>query len=205
VAKLRGEPASQRVVPTAKRLREISRREKRKAIVRSLIRGTLGVALLLLAYAFLPLSAATNSELIVRVIIGAILIILFVVFEVQMIAQSEFPPLRAADALIIGVTLILVVFASIYLSMSRANAASFNETLNHTGAMYLTMTTLSTVGYGDIVAKTQAARVAVMIQMVFNVAFIGLAVKWISFTARKRLESSDLPAVEELPQGEPDQ
>lgn len=188
------------MVPTARRLHEISRREKRKALVRSIVRGTTGVTLLLLAYGYLPLSAATNGALVVRVIGAAILMTLFVVGEIKMISHSEFPQLRAADALIVGVTLIMVLFASIYLSMSRANASSFSEPLGRTGAMYLTMTTLSTVGYGDIVAETDAARITVMIQMVFNVAFIGLAVKWISYTARRRLASSDLPVT-----GEPDE
>jgi voltage-gated potassium channel len=176
----------------------VSRREKRKALVHSLMRGTAGVSFLLLAYGYLPLSAATNRALVIRVIVAAIMISLFVVAEIKVISRSEFPQLRAADALLIGVTLILVVFASIYLSMSRADASSFSEPLGRTGAMYLTMTTLSTVGYGDVVAKTDAARITVMIQMVFNVAFIGLAVKWISFTARRRLESTDLPAMGEL-------
>ena len=53
------------------------------------------------------------------------------------------------------------------------------------------MTTLTTVGYGDVVAKNDSARITVMIQMAFNVAFIGLAVKWITFTARRRLGGAE--------------
>ena len=189
--KKRGEPATERVVPTARRLHEVSRPDKRKAVIRSLVRATVGVTLLLFAYGLLPLSAATNAELVVRIIIAGIVIVLFVVCEIYVISHSEFPQLRAADALLIGVTLIVVIFASIYLSMSRATVGSFSEPLDRTGAMYLTMTTLSTVGYGDVVAKTNPARLTVMLQMVFNVAFIGLAVKWISFTARRRLQVSE--------------
>ena len=39
------------------------------------------------------------------------------------------------------------------------------------------MTVLATVGFGDIVPVTAIARVAVMVQMVLDVAFIGLAAK----------------------------
>ena len=189
--KKRGEPATERVVPTARRLHEMSRPDKRKALVRSLTRGTVGVTALLLAYGYLPLAAETNAALVVRILAAGIIMVVFVVYEIRMISRAEFPQLRAADALLVGVTLITVVFASIYLSMSKASPPSFNEALDRTGAMYLTMTTLTTIGYGDVVARTNAARVAVMIQMVFNVAFIGLAVKWISFTARRRLLGSD--------------
>ena len=51
------------------------------------------------------------------------------------------------------------------------------------------MTTLSTVGYGDISARSDSARVAVMVQMVFNVAVLGVAIRLIAGTARSRLSS----------------
>ena len=37
-----------------------------------------------------------------------------------------------------------------YLSLSHASPAAFSERLDHTGAMYLSMTIFSTVGFGDI-------------------------------------------------------
>ena len=175
------------MVPPPKRLNEVSRPDKGKAIARTLLRTVGGVAGLLLAYGFLPLSAATNDELLLRIIVAGVVIVLVLLWEITLISRAEFPALSAAAALINGITLLVVVFSSIYLSMSRADVASFTEPLGRTGAMYFTMTTLSTVGYGDIVAKSDAARIAVMMQMIFNVAFIGLAVKWIAFTAKRRL------------------
>ena len=109
-------------------------------------------AALLLAYGFLPLAAETNTGIVVRIISPESSSLLFVVYEIQMISKAEFPQLRAADALMVGVTLIVVVFASTYLSMSKASPGAFSESLDRTGAMYLTMTTLSTIGYGDVVA-----------------------------------------------------
>ncbi len=193
MAKKRGEPATERVVPTARRLNDLSRPDKQRAIARSLTRGGLSVAVLLMAYGFLPLYAASNEELIVRVIIAGIVIVGLLLWDVRAISRSEFPQLRAADSLITGVTLLVVVFSSIYLSLSKANLESFTEPLGRTSSMYFTMTTLTTVGYGDVVAKTDAARICVMIQMVFNVAFIGLAVKGITFTARRRFGEKGTP------------
>jgi voltage-gated potassium channel len=189
----RGDPATERVVPTARRLHEVSQPLKRRAIVRSIVRGGTSVSLLLLAYGFLPLYAATNDELVVRIIVAGIVIGGLLLWEIRVINRSEFPQLRAADALITGVTLLVVVFASVYLSLSKANVASFSEPLTRTSSMYFTMTTLSTIGFGDIVAKSDSARISVMIQMIFNVAFIGLAVKWITFTARRRLGVPETP------------
>ena len=50
------------------------------------------------------------------------------------------------------------------------------------------MTTLTTIGYGDIVAVTDTARVAVMVQMLFNVAVIGTTARLIVGTVRRSAE-----------------
>ena len=45
-----------------------------------------------------------------------------------------------------------------------------------TDALYFTVATLSTVGYGDVHAVGQLARVAVIVQIVFDLSFLGTAV-----------------------------
>jgi hypothetical protein len=50
------------------------------------------------------------------------------------------------------------------------------------------MTTATTIGYGDISPRTEAARVVVMIQMVTNVAVIGAAARLLAHTVRQRLD-----------------
>jgi len=44
-------------------------------------------------------------------------------------------------------------------------------------AMYFTVTVFSTVGFGDITAKTDLARSIVTIQMLFNLVVLGLVAK----------------------------
>ena len=48
------------------------------------------------------------------------------------------------------IPLFLVVFATIYLSLSHTSASNFSEGLDHTRALYFTVTVFSTVGFGDI-------------------------------------------------------
>ena len=52
----------------------------------------------------------------------------------------------------------LVAFSAIYLSMSHEAASTFTEPLDHARALYFTVTIFSTVGFGDITPKTDAAR-----------------------------------------------
>ena len=93
-------------------------REKRKAIVRSLMRGTLGVAA---APRLRLLAVVRGDELRARRSDhrGAIVIVVFVCLRGPDDLTIGVSAAAGRRALIIGVTLILVVFASIYLSMSR--------------------------------------------------------------------------------------
>jgi hypothetical protein len=177
----------------ARRLDEMPRRDARRATVRSLIRAVVGTTSLLLAYTFLPLSAATDKEVVVRLLIAAVLIPTVLWFQIRSISRAEFPQLRAADSLVVAATLMVVVFASVYLTMSRRDVDAFSETLERVSSMYFTVTTLATVGYGDITPRTESARIAAIIQMAFNVAFIGLAAKLITGTAKRRLDAPRTP------------
>ena len=56
-------------------------------------------------------------------------------------------------------------------------------------SLYFTMTTLLTIGYGDIHAAGQAARALVLIQMVFNVVIIATAATTLTSRIRTRRSS----------------
>ena len=71
----------------------------------------------------------------------------------------------------------IVLFAAAYYLMVRNDPTSFSaHPLSRTDTLYFTITVFSTVGFGDITAKSQIARVAVMIQMALNIVLVGLGV-----------------------------
>jgi hypothetical protein len=57
---------------------------------------------------------------------------------------------------------------------------SFTHRMNKVGAMYFTVTVFSTVGFGDITAKTDLARTLVTLQMIFSLVVLGAIVKFFS-------------------------
>jgi len=61
--------------------------------------------------------------------------------------------------------------------MERASAASFTEPLTRTDALYFTVTVFSTVGFGDITAKSETARVVLIVQMLADLAFLGAGIR----------------------------
>ena len=54
---------------------------------------------------------------------------------------------------------------------------SFGGHLTHTDGLYFTTTVFSTVGFGDITAKTETARLVVTGQMITDLIIYGLAIK----------------------------
>ena len=86
--------------------------------------------------------------------------------------------MRAIEALAITVPLFLLLFAATYFLMAQANTDNFNvHSLTRTDSLYFTITVFATVGFGDISATSQAARIAVMAQMILDLLVLGLLVK----------------------------
>ena len=62
--------------------------------------------------------------------------------------------------------------------MARTDPASFNtHPLTRTDGLYFTVTVFSTVGFGDITAASQGARLVVTAQMLLDLLALGLVVR----------------------------
>lgn len=158
-----------------------------RMVARSVLRATASVALLVTAFYLLPLNRASTGAAATILAVGLVLLIILVVFQVRSIVFSPYPVLRAVEAFAISISMVLLLFASAYASMSRVSADSFHGPLTHTDALYFTITVFATVGFGDITAKTQTARLVVTGQIVLDIVIIGFVVKATTYlvTARR--------------------
>ena len=96
-------------------------------------------------------------------------------------------------ALLLAVVyLAVVLFATGYFALATSTEDQFVDLDTKTDALYLTMTTLSTVGYGDVHAAGQAARAIVTVQIVFNLVVIGALAS--VFTTRLRQRAARPPS-----------
>lgn len=85
---------------------------------------------------------------------------------------------RASMTFLFAVNLGLAEFSYIYWSLSGSARGAFSVPLNKTDAAYFTLTTFTTTGFGDIAARSEAARLVVTVQMAlgFVAVAVGLAV-----------------------------
>ena len=137
-----------------------------------MLRGVLVTTALVVLYYELPLDRPWGSETAIRLLIGLLVFAGVTVWQVRTIGGSRYPGLRAAEALGLIIPLYLLLFASTYFVMERASAANFTQPLTRTDALYFSVTVFSTVGFGDIAAKSETARVVLIVQMLADLALL---------------------------------
>jgi voltage-gated potassium channel len=145
----------------------------RRLIFRAVLRGLAVTTVLVVLYYLLPLDRPWDGDTAVRVLIGLLVFAGLTVWQVRAIAGARYPGLRAAEALGFIIPFYLLLFASTYFVMERASAANFTQPLTRTDALYFSVTVFSTVGFGDIAAKSETARVVLIVQMLADLALLG--------------------------------
>ena len=135
------------------------------------------VAVLVALYYLLPLDRSSAAAAVTILLIGLAGFIALVAVQVWLIIRSPFPGLRAVESLAFLSSAFLLLFASTYVVLAAQSAANFGGHLSHTDGLYFTVTVFSTVGFGDITAKTETARLVVTGQMVADLIILGLAIK----------------------------
>jgi voltage-gated potassium channel len=136
---------------TGERYQDLPPAKRRQLIVRAALRSVLVAPVLVVLYYALPLDRGWDSDTAVRLLAGVLVFAGLMVWHVRAIAGSRYPGLRA----------------------ERASAGSFTQPLTRTDALYFTVTVFSTVGFGDITAKSEAARVVVIVQMLADIVLLG--------------------------------
>jgi len=143
----------------------------------TMLRVTGSVAVLVTVYYLLPLDHSSTPAAVTILVTGLAAFVAQVAVQVRLIIRSRFPGLRAAEALGISVPLFLLLFAGTYVVLAAISASNFGGHLSHTDGLYFAVTVFSTVGFGDITAKTETARLVVTGQMIADLIILGLAIK----------------------------
>lgn len=150
---------------------------RRRAGRRMVARALLTSAALVVLYYRLPLTGALDASAVAVLAAGLLVFAVITAWQVRAILRSPYPALRAVQALAAAIPLFLVLFASAYLRIAAAQAEAFSEPLSKTSALYFTITVFSTVGFGDITPRSEAARIATMVQMAADLVVVGLVVR----------------------------
>ena len=142
------------------------------------------IAGLVTAFYLVPLRLFTFDHPVRQWVAVTVLVLIMaglVIGQINIVLRG---PMDAAIAGIpVVVCLSVVGFAAVY-SVLGQEAGEFAGLTTRTDALYFTVSTLATVGFGDIHASGQGAEVVVILQIVFNVVFVAGALS--VFNARLR-------------------
>ena len=142
-----------------------------------MLRAAGSTAALVVIYYLLPLDRSSTAVAVTLLIIGLVALMGLVTYQVRSIIRSSFPLLRGVEALATSIPFFLLLFAATYVVLATISAGNFSQPLSRTDAIYFTVTVFATVGFGDITAKTEAARLVVSGQMIVDLVIIGLGAR----------------------------
>lgn len=125
-------------------------------------------------YYALPLGGRFEAHTVLWLLLGIVAFAVLLFAQISRTTTAAHPRARAASAILTSLPIFLLVFAAAYYMTEQTTPGSFNESLSRTDAIYFATTVFSTVGFGDIVPKSETMRVVVMFQMVGDLVLIGV-------------------------------
>jgi voltage-gated potassium channel len=150
---------------------------RRRQFVHTALRTAASLCIVVAAYYVAPLDRPLDGGTILLFGGALLLFALLAALQVRAILRSPRPRLQAIRGLLLGVPLLMVVFAATYVTVDAQQTDAFSEALSRTDGLYFTVTVFATVGFGDISPVSELARILVTIQMLVGLLAVGVIAK----------------------------
>jgi voltage-gated potassium channel len=155
----------------------LEQRAHRRVLIGGVLRAVLTAVLLVTLYYVAPMNEPLGWSAGIRLVVCLFVLAGALTWQIRSILRSRYPAIRAGEVVAFSATLFLLVFASTYFLLSGRASGNFDQALTRTDALYFTISTFATVGFGDITATSEVARVIVMVQMVLDLLILGLGLR----------------------------
>ena len=170
---------------------------RHRVIIRGSLKAAASATAVVGLYFIGPLDELRRVPLWLALAIGVVLLVGISAWQLGAIVRSPYAALRAVEALAITAPLYLILFAATYYLMSLDNPANFSEDgLTRMDTLYFAVTVFATVGFGDISAVSQTARVLVTVQMVLNLLVLGAGIRVFVGAVERSRKAQTVPRAE---------
>ena len=139
-------------------------------------------------YFVVPVREDPAGGIVLRASVTALLLAGLAAFLVIEVRNAVVDPEETVAGLITALALVWVVFALAFYVLHLHRPTEITGLETRVDALYFAVSTMLTVGYGDIHATGQIARGMVLVQMVFDVAFVATAGAVLNARMRSRAE-----------------
>jgi len=156
-------------------------RGSRQPLVMLLWHTTVVLVLLTVGYYLLPLRSpwgdATTAGRLAGTVVAWGLLVVFLRMATRRSRERQPTQYHRIQRLLVALYLLVLGFALLYAITSAVAPEQFAGLANRTDALYFSVTTTATVGFGDVHAAGTPARLMVTVQMLFNLIYIGTALR----------------------------
>lgn len=152
---------------------------------RRIVRLVIGIALSVTVYFIIPITGDEDNVLSSLVLSLLVIGVLTAGVLWQVLKHLADPRLRV-DGLVFAVVLAVLAFALGFYRLAFGDPGQIPGLVTRLDSLYFTLSTLLTVGFGDIHAAGQQARALVIVAMLFNVVVIATAVTTTSSLIKQR-------------------
>lgn len=154
-------------------------------------RLTLGLAAVMAAYYATPVGELPSGAGMIFSVLGLLggvsLLGWMIIRQVRRI-ETTGPDDHAVriEALVLLLFVVVPMFALGYLALEESDSGQFVGLTTKTDALYFALSTLGTVGFGDVHAAGQLARGLVSVQIAFDLVFVAALVAVVTGQIRER-------------------
>jgi voltage-gated potassium channel len=142
------------------------------------------LTLIVTLYFVIPASGTPSAETLPRLLAALLVFVGLAVLMVRQLRLQLNDTTRKVDGLIIGILMVVVVFAYAFYMLNRRDPGQVAGLGTRVDSLYFVMNNLTTIGTGDVHATGQTARVLVLVQMVFNVVFVATTATFLTTRIR---------------------
>jgi hypothetical protein len=165
--------------------------------MRPALRSLATLVVVLVIYYAVPIGELTSTAAavasVLALVVGAGVLARLITGQVRRQLREGDENSVEIQTLLMLVYLTVLLFSLSYVVLADATDNQFAGLETKTDGLYFTMTTLATVGYGDIHATGQVARALVTAQIAFNLIFLGALASLLTRQVRQRATTTLRP------------
>jgi voltage-gated potassium channel Kch len=154
---------------------------------RDLVQVLLGSVIVVIVYFLLPLDRDFGVLLGIGAFLAMVVGLLpMTVRRARRVLVSPTPFIEALKSIALLYTMVVVGFAMAYLLLATQADDQMHGIETHIDALYFSVVTNATVGYGDMVPVGQLSRAVVMVHIVLGLLTLGFAARLLTVVLQRR-------------------